>query len=266
MDRRDDVGPGLVRDGEARPGDRREDPVRVGHHVADDVDPAEDSFSFERRPGAVVGAEQEPGEAVGLDAVPLLRHLEVAASKPGLDVGERERTRPRRRARPRASSSCRRRRARGRATRMRSALRSPAASPRVRRVQVEAVPRLREPELIEEHLRHDVVPVLARVEDDLLDSRLAERSRDRHRLDELWAVPHDGEDLHGRATLLARRSGPVVGRRGLRWPRGWGYLAVETAGRRSLTSRPACAVVVLAFVPTARVCGAALAIAFRLRR
>ncbi len=88
VDRRDDVGPGLVRDGEARPGDRREDPVRVGHHVADDVDPAEDSFSLERRPGAVVGAEEEPGEAVGLDPVPLLRHLEVAASKSGLDVGE----------------------------------------------------------------------------------------------------------------------------------------------------------------------------------
>jgi hypothetical protein len=40
-------------------------------------------------------------------------------------------------------------------------------------VQVEAVPRLGESELVEEHLRHDVVPVLARVEDDLLDSRLA---------------------------------------------------------------------------------------------
>ena len=91
VDRRDDVATRLVGHGKRRAGQRCEEPARVGHDVADDVDPAQHSFRFERSFRSVVGAEQEPGEAVGLDPVVLLRHREVAASQPGLDVRERDR-------------------------------------------------------------------------------------------------------------------------------------------------------------------------------
>ena len=85
---------------------------------------------------------------------------------------------------------------------------------RVGRVQVEPVLRLRQVELLEEHLRELAVPVLAGVEDDLLDPALAQRDRERPRLHELRPVPDDGEDLHrgcgrrGRigATLAAARA------------------------------------------------------------
>ena len=40
---------------------------------------------------ALVGREEERGDAVDLDPVALLGHLEVAAAKAGLDVGDRER-------------------------------------------------------------------------------------------------------------------------------------------------------------------------------
>ena len=74
----------------------------------------------------------------------------------------------------------------------------------VRRVQIEAIARLREAELVEEDLRHDVVPVLPGVEHDLVDPRFAQRGRERRGLDELRAVPDDGEDLHATKPTKAR--------------------------------------------------------------
>ena len=79
VNRRDDVRAAVVRNREARSGDRGEDPARVGHDVSDDVDPPEHAFLLERRLRAVVRAEEEPRDLVGLDPVPLLRHVEVAA-------------------------------------------------------------------------------------------------------------------------------------------------------------------------------------------
>ena len=66
----------------------------------------------------------------------------------------------------------------------------------VGRAEVEPVRGLREPELLEEDLRELGVPMLAGVDDDFLDPRLAERHRERRRLDELRPVPYDGEDAH----------------------------------------------------------------------
>ena len=99
VDRRDDVRARLVRHRKRRSGDRAEEPVGVGHHVAHDVDAAEHFLAEEVRARAVVGAEEEPGEAVGLDPVVLLRHREVAAPKTGLDVCRAGSTRPRLHAR-----------------------------------------------------------------------------------------------------------------------------------------------------------------------
>jgi hypothetical protein len=56
--------------------------------------------------------------------------------------------------------------------------------------------RLRDPQLLEEDLRHLLVPVLSGVDDDLVDSSLPERGREGSRLDELGPVPDHGEDAH----------------------------------------------------------------------
>jgi hypothetical protein len=56
--------------------------------------------------------------------------------------------------------------------------------------------------------------VLPGMQDDLVDAGVAKGCGEGRRLDELRTVPDDGEDLHGRARLLARPHGPVVGRRG----------------------------------------------------
>ena len=91
-----------------------EDACRIGHHVSHDADLAAGAFGAQCRRRAFVGREEERGDAVDLDPVALLGHLEVAAAKAGLDVGSGSPLR-RRPALRRASSSCRRRRARRRA-------------------------------------------------------------------------------------------------------------------------------------------------------
>ena len=197
VDRGDDVRARLVRDRERGARDGTEEPARVGHHVAHDVEAAEHALVLQRPLRAVVGAEEEPRDPVDLDARVLLGHGEVAAAKTGLDVRDRNR---RVRSRPR---SCQRR--------VRVAVheddvgllaRDPCRDLRlhpidVGRVQVEPVARLREPELVEEDLRHDVEPVLPRVQDDLVEACLAHRRGQRRGLDELRPVADDGEDLHG---------------------------------------------------------------------
>ena len=84
-----------------------------------------------------------------------------------------------------------------------------AASPGVGGSQIERVPRLFEPELLEEHLRELAVVVLPGVQHDLLDSPLAERRRSGRGLDELGPVSDHGEDLHRRG-YTTRRLGPLA--------------------------------------------------------
>ena len=117
------------------------------------------------------GQSSSAREPVDLDPVALLRHREVAAPQPGLDVRERAR-RPRPPPwRRRASSSCRRRRARSRAALPRRARRDarPAARRGRRCAGRAGSAGSAEPELVEEDLRELVVVVLARVDDDLVD-------------------------------------------------------------------------------------------------
>ena len=157
VDRRDDVrAAARVRHaGTPLARDRRERAARVGHHVADDVDPPEHALAFERPPRALVRAEEEPGEAVGLDPVVLLGHRRgrrCAARPRRARAGS---TRPRPRARRRASSSCRRRRATRSGRSAAIALRDRRLHRvRVGGVEVEPVARLGEAELVEEDLRH----------------------------------------------------------------------------------------------------------------
>ena len=135
----------------------------------------------------------------------LLGHREVAAAQPGLDVRERDR-------RVRCGPRARERRVRVAVDeddvgRLRG---DPLGDRRlhplgVRGVQIEAVARLGEAELVEEDLRQRVVPVLPRVEDDLVDPGVAQRGGERSGLDELRAVADDGEDLHATKPTNERR-------------------------------------------------------------
>ncbi len=190
----------------AFPRDRREREAGVGHHVADDRDRARYAFGLEDAARALVRAEQQVGDRVHLDARVLLRHRHVAGAHPRLDVGERH-----------AGSPCC---TRARERRVRIAEddgRVRALPPErvqypglhrgdVARVRLEPVGGLGQPELLEEHVRQLAVVVLSRVEDDLLDAGLAERDRQRPRLDELRAVADDGEHLHG--VIVPKRENP----------------------------------------------------------
>ena len=110
--------------------DRGQPDRGVGHDVADNLDPSLHTLLLElpRRP--LVGAEQERGGPVDLDADVLFGHRPVAASHARLDVGEGNAGLDRGRARRRASRRCRRRRASSRVARPRSRRGSPAASRR----------------------------------------------------------------------------------------------------------------------------------------
>ena len=202
-----DVAAGLqaepLEDPRALARDRREPEAGVGHHVADHGDRARDALGLERRARALVRAEQQRGDPVDRDPVPLLRHRQVAAAQPRLDVGDRYARRDRRLG--------------AREGRVRVAVDERPVGPlalergedprahrlRVGGVEVEPVARLREPELLEEHLRQLAIPVLARVQHHLVEPRLAQRDGERPRLDELRAVADDGEDLH-----RERKEGP----------------------------------------------------------
>ena len=63
--------------------------ARVVHDVADDLDPAGNAFAAKRVGAALVGAEEDVGNAVDLDPVVLLGHREVAAPESRLDVRDR---------------------------------------------------------------------------------------------------------------------------------------------------------------------------------
>ncbi len=142
------------------------------------------------------GQKRSHARRSDLDPVVLLRHREVTAPEPGLDVRERH-----------GRVGCR---ARARERRVRVSvdedevgrlLGDPGRNRRphlrrIRRVEVEAVARLGDAELVEEDLGHHVEPVLAGVQDDLVDPGVAQRERERCGLDELRPVPDDGEDLH----------------------------------------------------------------------
>jgi hypothetical protein len=71
-------------------------------------------------------------------------------------------------------------------------------------VQVEAVARLRKPELLDEQVGQLPVVVLPRVHDDLVDPRRQERHGQGRALDELGTVSDDGEDFHSAAAYSGR--------------------------------------------------------------
>ena len=66
----------------------------------------------------------------------------------------------------------------------------------IRGLQPEPVIGVGEPELVEEDLRELVIVVLPGVKNDFLDTRVAQRNRQRRRLDELRPVSNDGEHAH----------------------------------------------------------------------
>ena len=201
--------PGCVGRRDAFARDRREAERRVGHHVADHLDAPGDALVPQRRRRSLVGAEEQRCEPVDLDPRALLGHRQVAAPQARLDVRERDAGRHRspgageRRVRvPEDEHDVRRLGREHRGDRRRQPVDVGGA-------EVEPVRRLVEPELVDEDLRQLVVPVLSRVDDDLVDPRLPERDRERRRLDELRAVADDGEHAH-RASVdaAAARRGP----------------------------------------------------------
>ena len=178
--------------------DRCEDPRCVGHDVADDVGLAGYALALECRRRALVGTEEDGREPVHLDPDVLLGHGEVAAPEAGLDMAERD-------ARRRGGTRARQRRVRvavdedeGRRLGRDRSCDGGHHRLRVRRVQVEAMRWLRKTQLREEHVRQLAVVVLPGVDDDLLDPGVAECDGQGRGLDELRAVPDDGEQLHER--------------------------------------------------------------------
>ena len=205
--------PGSCGGRHALPGDRREAKGRVGHHVADDDRAAGHALVRERLRRPLVGTEEQYGEPVDLDPGALLGHRQVAASQARLDVRE--------------GNAGGGRRARAREGRARVAqdehdvgtlgLHHPAERPRQRvdvgGAKVEPVRRLGQAELLEEDLRELVVPVLARVDDDLVDPRLPQRDGERRGLDELRPVADDGEEAHrGQGSCRPHASCPSLSR------------------------------------------------------
>ena len=126
-------------------------------------------------------------------------------------------------ARRRASSSCLRRRATRSGDSPAIAPRSPAASRDVGGVQIEPVAGSASPSC---RRRPGTArgTSAARCAARPPRSRVAERSGQRRRLDELRTVSDDGQDFHRASRLLARRSEPVV-----LW--GWGF--GESSGGRA---------------------------------
>ena len=155
--------------------DRREEPVDVCHHVADHEPLARDAFALELPGRALVRAEEQLRDPVDRDPIALLRHREVEATKPRLDVRERRRAR-RLGARERRVRVAEDEHPVGLLGRDRLADRRPHRV-RVGGLQPEPVPRRREPELLEEDVRELPVVVLPRVQHDLLDPRLAQAPR-----------------------------------------------------------------------------------------
>jgi hypothetical protein len=126
----------------------------------------------------------------------LLRHRQVAAAEPSLDVSDRK-------LRVDGGAGARQGRVRV-AEDQHPVRREVGEAPRDRgahRVGVgrlQSQPkRLREPELVEEDLRQLAVVVLPGVQDGLVDPGAAQRRGERRRLDELRAVAHNREDAHG---------------------------------------------------------------------
>ena len=180
--------------------------ARVGHDVADDLDPAGHALVSRIAARALVGAEAAARRASRprCGSAPRASTSRRSACPPRrarADAGLRARAGARR-----ASSSCRRRRARRRALRA-ERCRDPGLHRRdVAGARVQAVGGLCQAQLLEEHLRQLAVVVLPRVDDDLVDSALAQGDRQRPRLDELRAVADDGEHLHG--VIVHERENP----------------------------------------------------------
>ena len=194
----DDVRAGRTRGRDALARDRCEAKRRVGHHVAHDHGPSGDALGAKRPDRPFVGAEEERRQPVDLHPRTLLRHRQVSAAQPRLDVRDRD---ARGRCGPRSGEG--RVRVAEDENEIRTLRVDDGADRRgqrldVGRPQIEAMRRLRETEFLEEDLGELVVPVLAGVDDDLLDAGLTQCLAERRGLDELRPVADDGDDLHGR--------------------------------------------------------------------
>ncbi len=165
-----------------------------------------DALGGERLARAFVRCEQHGRQAVDLDAVAFLRHLEVTAPETRLDVRDRNAGLDRR---PRAGE----RRVRVAVDEHHVRLRCANGSGDRRRhrldvggVEVEPDVGLRQPELLEEDGGELRVVVLPGVQEHFVDPSLAQRDGEGRRLDELRAVPDDRENPH-RSLHYASRAG-----------------------------------------------------------
>jgi hypothetical protein len=193
--------------GRVSPRRRQKQVEHVTHHVAHHLDPSRDALGEQRLAGVLVRTEEERGFGVDGDPVVLLRHRQVPAAQAGLDVCDWNAGVP---------SSLRARERRVRVAEDEDPVGPLFGNRRgyggahrlgVGGVEVEAVPRRRQLELLVEHVRELRIPMLARVEADLLDTGVAQSGAHGTGLDELRAVAHDRKDLHGRDVTMAAASG-----------------------------------------------------------
>ena len=198
---RDDVRARRVRWRHTLARDRREAERRVRHHVADDFRASPDALGHQRCDRALVGAEEERRQPVDLDPGSLLRHRQVTAPEARLDVRDRD---PERRPPPahrRASSSCPRGRRPCRASPPRSPREGGRSASRRPRSAGRADARApSSPSSSMKTCESSSSQCWPGVDDDLVDPGVAQRDRERRRLDELRPVADDGQDTH-RASL-----------------------------------------------------------------
>ncbi len=183
---------------------------RIDHRVADEPDPVRRDAS---RPKQVLRLrarrEVQIGQEVTDDAVDLLGHRAVERAQPGLDVGARHAELGRHEARRERAvdvaveDSERRRVGRPFALQADHGRRGLLA---VRpRADGEVHVRRRDLEIAEEHIGHQLVVVLAGVDDPLGYAALAQGPDDRCRLDEIRASADDVGEVSGHRAKYERR-------------------------------------------------------------
>jgi hypothetical protein len=200
-------------------GPRLEQQRDVDHHVAHELDSPGDVLALEVGHRGRRGAQQQVGEVVGEDAVDLLGHRAIEGAHPGLDVGDRHvglggrKPAGERRVRVAVDEDevglldGDERTERGEHPRRLIGVRAA--------VDAELALGPRHAELVDEDRRELVVVVLAGVDEQLVVLG-AQQARDGGRLDELRAVPDDGEDLQasgGDAQLVLDLRADPLGRR-----------------------------------------------------
>src|SRR5438874_5477868 len=212
----------MLDDAAAFPSSITEEPDGVIHHIPDLMDPwSRHSLVHEIGDGPIRGGEQQIAHVIRDDPVDLLWHSSIERAQPRLDVrhgkvqlGGRERTSE---GRVRVAIDQYPLRALAQQHRFEAGQHGPRLGSMGSGANPEVDGWRGDIELVEEHLRHTVVVVLACMHQDFADlRRLSQGSGHDRRFDKLWPCTHDADDTHG---AVRRRT---AGTARTAWPRARG--------------------------------------------